>query len=469
MESPQTNTHPKALLFSVRTPKVTESEAMESMIELERLVTTLGYEVTGTMSQRQPNTSGVTVVGEGKLMELAQLTGGKGYRDRIKGNSEAPQSPSSPTASPTGISSPSETQKARGNSILSGTQETPVTATTADGPAVGVFDCDLSPSQIRNVEEALGVPVLDRTGVIIEIFNRHAKTRAARLQVDIARQTYQAPRLRDTGVGKERQSGRGSGETVIETEKRKVRARLAELRRELEAVQREEEHRRMKRAELLGAALVGYTNAGKSSLMRALTGSDVLVEDKLFATLDTTIRALQPETQPRILITDTVGFIHKLPHDLVASFRSTLDEARGASLLLYVVDAADRNFRSQLAVVREVLGDIGADKTPYLLILNKADCLSEWQKQVLRAEYPDAVLTSTRSPEDMRIVSERLIHFFEKDMIEKEILVPYKSQGVIAEMRLNMKILKESFTEEGVLLLVRSRPIDLQRLSKMMK
>jgi len=469
MESPQTNTHPKALLFSVRTPKVTESEAMESMIELERLVTTLGYEVTGTMSQRQPNTSGVTVVGEGKLMELAQLTGGKGYRDRIKGNSEAPQSPSSPTASPTGISSPSETQKARGNSILSGTQQTPVTATTADGPAVVVFDCDLSPSQIRNVEEALGVPVLDRTGVIIEIFNRHAKTRAARLQVDIARQTYQAPRLRDTGVGKERQSGRGSGETVIETEKRKVRDRLAELRRELEAVQREEEHRRMKRAELLGAALVGYTNAGKSSLMRALTGSDVLVEDKLFATLDTTIRALQPETQPRILITDTVGFIHKLPHDLVASFRSTLDEARGAALLLYVVDAADRNFRSQLAVVREVLGDIGADKTPYLLILNKADCLSEWQKQVLRAEYPDAVLTSTRSPEDMRVVSERLIHFFEKDMIEKEILVPYKAQGVIREMRLNMKILKESFTEEGVLLLVRSRPIDLQRLSKMMK
>jgi len=438
MESPQTNTQPKALLFSVRTPKVTDTEAMESMIELERLVTTLGYEVTGTMSQRQPNTSGVTVVGEGKLMELAQLTGGKGYRDRIKGNSVAPQ-------------------------------PTPVTATTADGPAVVVFDCDLSPSQIRNVEEALGVPVLDRTGVIIEIFNRHAKTRAARLQVDIARQTYQAPRLRDMGVGKERQSGRGSGETVIETEKRKVRDRLAELRRELEAVQRDEEKRRTKRGELLGAALVGYTNAGKSSLMRALTGSDVLVENKLFATLDTTVRALQPETQPRILITDTVGFIHKLPHDLVASFRSTLDEARGASLLLYVVDAADRNFRSQLAVVREVLGDIGADKTPYLLILNKADCLSEWQKQVLRAEYPDAVLTSTRSPEDMRVISERLIHFFEKDMIEKEILVPYKAQGVIREMRLNMKILKESFTEQGVLLLVRSRPIDLQRLSKMMK
>jgi GTP-binding protein HflX len=449
MKSPQTNTQPKALLVSIRTPKVTDAESKESMIELERLVTTLGYEVAGTMSQRQPSTKGVTVVGEGKLMELAQLTGGKGSRDGIKGNPEAAQPPSS-------VISP-----------LSGTQQAAIS--TPDGPTLVVFDCDLSPSQIRNVETAVGVPVLDRTGVIIEIFNRHARTRAARLQVDIARQTYQAPRLRETEVGKGHQSGRGTGETIIETEKRKVRDRLAELRRELEAVQREEEHRRTKRAELLGAALVGYTNAGKSSLMRALTGSEVLVEDKLFATLDTTIRALQPETQPRILITDTVGFIHKLPHDLVASFRSTVDEARGAALILYVVDAADRNFRSQLAVVREVLVEIGADKTPHLLILNKADRLSEWQKQVLGAEYPEAVLTSTRSPEDMRAVSERIIHFFEKDMIEKEILVPYKAQGVIGEMRLNMKILKESYVEEGVLLLVRSRPIDLQRLSKMMK
>src|ERR1700677_395121 len=439
MKSPQTNTHPKALLVSIRTPKLTDTESLESMIELERLVTTLGFEVAGTMSQRQPNTFGFTVVGEGKLMELAQLTGGKGRRDKEKGASAAPK-------------------------------ETPVPAAAPEGLAtVFIFDCELSPSQIRNVETAVGVPVLDRTGVIIEIFSRHAKTKSARLQVEMARQTYLAPRLREMGTGKEHYAGRGSGETGVETEKRKVRDHLAELRRELQAVQRDEEKRRAQRTEQLCVALVGYANAGKSSLMRALTGSDVLVENKLFATLDTTVRALQPETQPRILITDTVCFIHKLPHDLVASFQSTLDEARGASLLLYVVDTADRNFRSQLAVVREVLSDIGAEKSPYLLILNKVDCLSEWQKQVLSAEYPDSVLTSTRSPEDMQNVRERVIHFFEKDMIEKEILVPYKAQGVISEMRLNMKILKESFTAEGVLLLVRSRPIDLQRLSKMMK
>lgn len=193
MESPQTNTNPKALLFSVRTPKVTETEAMESMIELERLVTTLGYEVTGTMSQRQPSTSGVAVVGEGKLMEIAQRTVGKGAQDGVKGDSLASQPLSS------------------GISPLSGTQQAQDPAVTPEGLAtMVVFDCDLSPSQIRNVETAVGVPVLDRTGVIIEIFNRHAKTRAARLQVDIARQTYQAPRLRDVGVGKGHQSGPGN-------------------------------------------------------------------------------------------------------------------------------------------------------------------------------------------------------------------------------------------------------------------
>ena len=176
-----------------------------------------------------------------------------------------------------------------------------------------VFDCDLSPSQVRNIEAALGVQVLDRTGVIIEIFSRHAKTRAAQLQVEIARQTYLAPRLREMGVGKERHAGRGSGESGLEMERRKIRDRMADLKRELQAVQKEEENRRSQRSEQLCVALVGYTNAGKSSLMRALTGSEVLVEDKLFATLDTTVRALQPETQPRILLSDTVALSTSFP------------------------------------------------------------------------------------------------------------------------------------------------------------
>lgn len=176
-----------------------------------------------------------------------------------------------------------------------------------------IVDCDLSPSQLSNLERAVGVPVLDRTGVIIEIFSRHARTRAARLQVEIARLNYLAPRLRETGGGRERQGGgiggKGAGETSLELDKRRIRDRVKELKSELAAIGDEHHTRRARRGSELTVALVGYTNAGKSSLMRAMTGSDVLVADKLFATLDTTIRPLYPETRPKVLMSDTVGFI----------------------------------------------------------------------------------------------------------------------------------------------------------------
>ncbi len=444
MQSTQAEEHPRALLVSIRTPKVTELDAEESLAELKRLVTTLGYRVIGTQSQRQPSTSGVTVVGEGKLKELARFTGGKGHVERVASKSDpAEEEESSPVPE----------------------VDIPVELAT-----VVVFDCDLSPSQLRNVENALGVEVLDRTGVIIEIFSRHAKTRAARLQVEIARLNYLAPRLREMGAGgKERQSGRGSGESVLELDRRKVRDRLAELKRELESVQLEQGNRRSQRAEQMCVVLVGYTNAGKSSTMRALTGSDVLVEDKLFATLDTTVRAMQPETQPRILVSDTVGFIKKLPHDLVASFRSTLDEARNASLLLYVVDAADPTFRSQLEVVNEVLREVGVVDTPHLLLLNKADRLSDEQKETLLGEFPDAILISTRKPEDIQALRERIMQFAESDMIEEEIFVPYTAKGAVGEIRAKMRIVTESYEAEGMRVRVRSKAADLDRLKKMIQ
>lgn len=445
MQSTQAEEHPRALLVSIRTPKVTEGDAAESLAELKRLVTTLGYRVIGTQSQRQPSTSGVTVVGEGKLKELARFTGGKGPVERVTNKSDpAEEEESSPV--PEGVDAPAELA------------------------TVVVFDCDLSPSQLRNVENALGVEVLDRTGVIIEIFSRHANTRAARLQVEIARLNYLSPRLREMGAGgKERQSGRGSGESVLELDKRKVRDRLAELKRELDSVQQEQGSRRSQRAEQMCVVLVGYTNAGKSSTMRALTGSNVLVEDKLFATLDTTVRAMQPETQPRILVSDTVGFIKKLPHDLVASFRSTLDEARNSSLLLYVVDAADPTFRSQLEVVNEVLREVGVEDTPHLLLLNKADRLSDEQKVILLGEFPEAVLISTRKPEDIQALRERIMQFAESDMIEEEIFVPYTAKGVVGEIRAKMRIVTESYEADGIRLRVRSKAADLDHLKKMIQ
>ena len=356
MKSTKSAALDRALLVSIRTTKIKDAEAEESLEELKRLVKTLGFRVVGTQSQRQSSTSRLAGVGSGKLQELVRLTGNRGAEDYVEESSD--------------------------EDIHDEITESPSGETPFEMADVVVFDCDLSPSQIRNLGNALGVEVLDRTGVIIEIFSRHARTRSARLQVEIARLNYQVPRLRDADDGgNERFMGQGTGESALELDRRRVRDRLAELRRELDDVQKVMKGRRSQRSTQFSVALVGYTNAGKSSTMRALTGSEVLVEDKLFATLDTTVRALHPETRPRILVSDTVGFIKKLPHDLVASFLSTLDEAHDASLLLYVVDAADPGFRSQLQVVNEVLDEIGVEDIPKLLLLNKSDQLNDAQKK----------------------------------------------------------------------------------------
>jgi GTP-binding protein HflX len=235
----------------------------------------------------------------------------------------------------------------------------------------------------------------------MEIFHRHAHSREAKLQVEIARLKYVSPRLRESLSGGGRQQGSGAGESDLDLDRRKIRDRLAELKEQLEDVWRDNDQRRSARRDQLRVALVGYTNAGKSSLMRALTGSEVLVADKLFATLDTTVRALKPETKPRVLVSDTVGFIKKLPHDLVASFRSTLAEALETSLLLFVVDASDPTYESQIEVSRNVLREIGAEVVPSRLLLNKIDRVSEADRASLRAKHPDAILLSAKSPEDV--------------------------------------------------------------------
>jgi GTPase len=198
--------------------------------------------------------------------------------------------------------------------------------------------------------------------------------------------------------------------------------------------------------------------------MRALTGSEVLVADKLFATLDTTVRALHPATNPRVLVSDTVGFIRKLPHDLVASFRSTLDEALEASLLLFVVDASDPAYESQLEVSRSVLHDIGADVIPSRLILNKIDRVSEADRATLRAKHPDAILVSAKSPEDVAKLRETLIEFFEAAMVEDELVLPYAKQSLLGEIYDNARVLSEEYDADGRRLKVRGLPGAIGRL-----
>jgi GTP-binding protein HflX len=392
------------------------------------------------------------VLGEGKLEELASWTGGTG------------QIPQGPRKKANKARAKWEEAEEDDDDVEEEVVESDPATRRAD---LVVVDHEVSPSQARNLEHVSGVPVLDRTGVIVEIFHRHAQSREARLQVEIARLAYLVPRMRETG-GADRQrggiGGKGAGESTLELDRRKVRDRIAQLRAELETIVGEQGTRRARRADQLRVALVGYTNAGKSSLMRALTGSEVYVADKLFATLDTTVRALQPETTPRILVSDTVGFIKKLPHDLVASFRSTLDEALEASLLLHVVDASDPTFRQQYAVTQEVLAEIGADEVPSRLVLNKIDRVDAEAREALRLEYPDALMLSAHDPADVTSLRDVIIRWFERDMSEVDLVVPWSKGAMVGEIHKSVRVVREAHEGDGVHYTVRGRPEDVARL-----
>jgi GTP-binding protein HflX len=263
-----------------------------------------------------------------------------------------------------------------------------------------IFDDDLSPAQVKNLEKALNRKVIDRSELILDIFARRARTRESRLQVELAQLEYTLPRL--TGMWKhlERQAGgigtRGPGETQLETDRRLVREKIARLKRELEGVERERETQRARRRREFRAAIVGYTNAGKSTLFNALTRAGVFVEDRLFATLDSTTRQLVSPERGVVLLTDTVGFIRKLPHHLVASFHSTLVEAIEADVLLHVTDASDPDFRRHLLAVDQVLDEILREpRPPRIMIFNKSDKLSDDDEALLRVEFPGAVVVSS--------------------------------------------------------------------------
>ena len=432
------------------------------MAELGRLVHTLGYVVVGEVTQRRARLATSGVVGEGKLEELATWTGGTG---------NVPQGPPRRI-----VTKARERWEAEGEDEAPG--EPPEAIDAEDAPSedrppesrradLVIVDHELSPSQARNLERATGVEVLDRTGVIVEIFHRHAQSREARLQVEIARLNYLVPRMRETGGGDRQRGGiggKGAGESALELDRCKVRDRIAQLRGELAKLEAEQGTRRARRTEQLRVALVGYTNAGKSSLMRALTGSEVLVADKLFATLDTTVRALHPESVPRVLVSDTVGFIKKLPHDLVASFRSTLDEAHEASLLLLVVDCSDATFRQQLEVTRTVLAEIGADVVPTQLLLNKVDRVSAEAREALLAEFPGAMTLSAKDPSDVAALREHILGAFDEDLLEAELFLPWSNAGLLGEVHASTRVVEERHENDGVYLRVKGRPADVRRI-----
>ncbi len=326
----------RAAVVAVQLPGVDDQAFAASLAELRRLGRTLGVDVVATVTQRRKTLHPAALLGSGKLAELQALAGRTAAEIAGEEDDDGAVEASADDDDDTDASEDDA-------------------GTFDDGPPGAAIqavlvDHDISPSQARNLEKATGVEVLDRTAVILEIFRRHARSRAAKAQVEIVRLQYMVPRLRESGKGKDRQrggiGGKGAGESSLELDRRKIRDRIAELTRELEALAVEQQTQRARRRDMSRVALVGYTNAGKSTLMRALTGSEVYVADRLFATLDTTVRPLVPATRPRVLLSDTVGFIDKLPHGLVNSFKSTLDEALEAGLLCQVVDASDPELRA---------------------------------------------------------------------------------------------------------------------------
>jgi GTP-binding protein HflX len=424
--------HRYAVIAAVQLPSVTDLEFESSLTELRELAKTLGYAVVRTFVQKRSGFDMTAYLGAGKREEI-----------RIFVNNESEESDGI-------VPSPDRLEI---DTIL--------------------VDHEISPSQARNLEKEVGCEVMDRTMVILEIFHRNARSRAARAQVEIARLGYMAPRLREAAKlagpqGRQRSGvgGRGGGESHTELDRRKIRDQIAELQQEITAMDVERKTQRARRQErqgFAGVALVGYTNAGKSTLMRALTGSEVLVANKLFATLDTTVRALQPESVPRVLVSDTVGFIKNLPHGLVASFKSTLDEALDASLLLHVIDASDPGFERQIEVTDEVLEEIGASTLPRIRIFNKIDHVGDATAQseleaALRIKYPSCIVMSARRPEDIANLRHVIITFFQQDMIEAELFLPWSSQQLRGEIYSNCQVLEERSDNDGATFRVRGQP-----------
>ncbi|MFN2390234.1 MAG: GTPase HflX [Actinomycetota bacterium] len=346
-------------------------------------------------------------------------------------------------------------------------QEIVATAAALDADML-IFDDELSPAQGRNLEEMAGVnplaerglKIIDRTGLILDIFAQHARSKEGKLQVELAQLTYRLPRLRGWGDVLSRLGGgigtRGPGETALEAERRAILRRMGRVKKDLINLERTRRTKRKQRTRsgVPVVALVGYTNAGKSTVLRRLTSADVLIEDRLFSTLDPTTRKVQLDQGREALLTDTVGFVRKLPHQLIEAFRSTLEEVREATLLLHVVDAS-RDAERQIEAVGEVLKEIDVTDRPVLLALNKIDLLSEPELDKLMGRYPDAIFCAARTDEGMDRLRSRLDQELAKLRVEIALDVPFDRGDVVSRVHDLGDVLEETYGEHGTHLVAR--------------
>ena len=408
------------VLVGVAIPPVSVDEAQASLEELSALADTAGADEAERVLQRRQEPDPATFVGKGKAEELRDISN------------------------------------------------------VVDADTV-IFDDELSPAQSRNLEKILGRTAIDRTALILDIFAQHAHTPAGKAQVELAMLRYRLPRLRGKGKALSQQAGgigtrMGGGETKLEVDRRRLLRRVTKLEDELKELTKNRQTQRKARARsrLPTITIVGYTNAGKSTLLNRLTDAGVLVQDRLFATVDPTTRRLDLPGGERVLVTDTVGFVRKLPHQLVQAFRSTLDEVAEADLLIHVVDASAADPRAHMDAVRTVLRDIGADDVPELIVFNKADLIGQTSvdpddaKRLLQS-HPGSVLLSAQSGEGidrlLDVVGERL-----REMTHVvELVVPYDRGDVVAAVHRAGEVVSESHDEDATRLWARIRPEDLGR------
>lgn len=383
----------KAILVGVQTPEQTDYDLQDGLDELALLADTAGAEVVERVTQSLPRLAVATYVGKGKVAELKKLVD-KHEADLV------------------------------------------------------IFDDDLSPIQQRNLEKELKCKLLDRSGLILDIFARNARTATARTQVELAQLDYLRSRLTRQWTHLERQKGgigmRGPGETQIETDRRLIGNRMAVLKAQLEKIDKQRTTQRKGRAELTRVSLVGYTNAGKSTLMNALADAGVLAENRLFATLDATTRQIALAPNKPVLLSDTVGFIRKLPHRLIESFKSTLDEVRESDVLLHVVGASHPHFGDHIRVVRETLQELGALDKPTLVVFNKLDVLEERGLiAALRAEFEGAAFVSALRGIGLDRLRTQLLALIESDYVEREAFLPMAESKSYAYLRSVAEVLEE--------------------------
>ena len=371
----------RAILVGVKLRKGLMHEVEDSLAELEQLAETAGMEVVGEIVQTRESPNPTYFVGQGKLKELQV-----------------------------------QTEELRADAAI--------------------FDEDLTPAQTRNIEEALDIVVIDRTGLILEIFKQRAQTKEATLQVDLARLEYALPRLTRMwshlsrqatgGGGRIGSAMRGEGETQLQTDRRLIRRDISKVKKSLQIVETQRRIRRHGRKEMANVSLVGYTNAGKSTLFNQLTGEARVAEDKLFATLDSTTRIVNLPSHHRVLLSDTVGFIKKLPHHLVAAFKATLDEVAEANLLLHVVDGSHPQAEAQIAAVNEVLDELNASEIPTIMVFNKIDRLEdEVPLCLLRSRYPESIEISARRGDGLAALRMELANRFAEKGVDVSLVLPY--------------------------------------------